>query len=167
MEVWKDCKYYEGLYQVSSEGRVWNIRLQRYIKPFVKDNGYLTVALTNKYGKRAKEYVHRIVALTFIPNPNNYPDVNHIDEVKSNNRVDNLEWISHKDNCNYGNRNKIMAKKKSKKVYQYDLDGNFIKEYDSVTEAAKRTGGYKSNISACCLGKVKSACGFTWKYIKK
>lgn len=167
MEVWKDCKHYEGLYQVSSEGRFWSVRLQKYIKPFVKDNGYLAIGLINKYGKRVKEYVHRIVALTFIPNPNNYPDVNHIDEVKSNNRVDNLEWISHKDNCNYGNRNIAMAKKKSKKVYQYDLNGNFIKEYDSVTEAAKYTGGYKSNISACCLGKVKSACGFTWKYLEK
>ena len=105
--------------------------------------------------------------MSFILYLNYYSDVNHIDEVKSNNRVDNLEWISHKDNCNYGNRNIVMARNKSKKVYQYDLDGNFIKEYNSVTEAAKYTGGYKSTISACCSGKVKSACGFTWKYIKK
>lgn len=105
MEIWKDCKGYEGKYQVSTQGRVWSVKGQRYLKGTVTKKGYVYVHLTAKNGKAVKERLHRLVALTFLDNPDNLPVVNHKDENKLNNSVDNLEWCSHKYNCNYGTRN--------------------------------------------------------------
>ena len=91
-EIWKDCKGYEGLYQVSNLGRVWDIKLQRYLKGSYDKDGYIQVYLTAKNGKVKMERVHRLVALVFLDNPNNYPQVNHKDKNKGSNCVDNLEW---------------------------------------------------------------------------
>lgn len=115
-EVWKDIKGYEGKYQASN---LWRIRSLNYarrkqirvLKPGIeKTRGYLSVTLLNK-GKQKTKPVHRLVALTFIPNPNNLPQVNHKDENKLNNCVDNLEWCNAKYNCNYGNRNIKISQK--------------------------------------------------------
>ena len=93
-EVWKDCKGYEGLYQVSNYGRVWSVKGQRYFTGSVNNRGYYATTLTAKNGKRKTEMIHRLVALAFLNNPNNYPQVNHKDENKLNNCVDNLEWCT-------------------------------------------------------------------------
>jgi hypothetical protein len=99
-EVFKDCKGYEGLYQVSNTGRVWSVRYQNYVKPYILGGNYEYVLLYAKNGKRKKEYIHRLVALVFCLNPNHYPEVSHIDEDCMNNYATNLCWCTHKDNCN-------------------------------------------------------------------
>ena len=100
-EIWKDVLHYEGLYQISNLGRVWSVYKQDFKVPHTKDNGYQFVQLY-KNGKMRNEHLHRLVALTFIPNPNNLPQVNHKDEDKTNNTVGNLEWCDVKYNNNYG-----------------------------------------------------------------
>ena len=97
-EIWKDCKGYEGKYQVSNFGRVWNVNNQKYLKPWISKGGYYLVNLMSKNGKIKHELIHRLVAIAFIDNPCNYPQVNHKDEDKTNNCVDNLEWCSRQQN---------------------------------------------------------------------
>ena len=97
MEIFKTIKEYP-IYQVSNQGRVWNTRTNRFIKPSVKSNGYYQLNLYCQDGRRKKEYLHRLVGITFIDNPNGYPEIDHIDRDKSNNCVDNLRWVSKKIN---------------------------------------------------------------------
>ena len=164
-EVWKDVVGYEGLYQVSSFGKVKRLKngKERILKPQPNGFGYLFVNLyKNKINKHFK--VHRLVAKTFIPNPDNLPQVNHIDEDKTNNHVDNLEWCDAKYNINFGTRNKRFAESKSKKVDQYSLDDKFLKTWPSAKQAQKELGIFHSNICRCCRGNRKSAGNFIWKY---
>lgn len=100
-EIWIDCKGYEGKYQVSNLGRVWSIGSQKYLNGFIDKDGYMCVYLTAKNGKVKMEKIHRLIALVFLDNPNNYPQVNHKDKNKSNNCVDNLEWCTAKYNNTY------------------------------------------------------------------
>lgn len=109
MEIWKDCKGYEGKYQVSNLGRVWSVKGQKYLKGTILPSGYVHVHLTTPNGKRKKERLHRLVAIAFLDNPNNLPQVNHKDENKLNNCVDNLEWCNAKYNANYGTRNQRIG----------------------------------------------------------
>ena len=110
--------------------------------------------------------VHRLVATAFIPNPNNLKTVNHKDEVKTNNEISNLEWMSIKDNLNYGTHNKRMAESLSKQVQMFDKStGELLGTFPSLIEAERVTGIDHSNISSCCLGKLKSAGGYKWRYI--
>ena len=113
-EVWKDIKHYEGLYKISSLGRVWSVHKHDFKVPHIKDNGYMFVQLY-KNGKMRNEHLHRLVSLTFVPNPNNLPQVNHKDENKRNNCVDNLEWCDGKYNNNYGTaqERKVTANRKN------------------------------------------------------
>lgn len=121
-EVWKDVVGYEGLYLISNMGRIISTGKKRlYAKsrkhkrkllhPFYDKLGYARLMLCGEDGSKKRWYVHKLVALAFLENPNNYTDVNHIDEDKTNNCAKNLKWISHRDNCNYGNRNKNIRKK--------------------------------------------------------
>lgn len=160
-EIWKDCKGYEGKYQVSNLGRVWSIGSQKYLKGSYDKDGYRQAYLTAKNGKSKKEFIHRLVALAFIPNPNNLPQVNHIDENKQNNCVDNLEWVSIKDNANHGTRNKRVSKANSIPVYCVELDKTFY----GAREAERELGINHSSISKACRGIQKTTGGYHWCYV--
>ena len=173
-EIWKDIKGYEGLYQVSNLGYIKSLSKTKEIinnnKKYVKTikekelkgnfhQGYRTVGLV-KNGKMKTTYIHRLVAEAFIPNPNNYPMVNHIDEDKSNNYYKNLEWCTCEYNNNYGNKLKNMKKA----IIQYDLEGNFIKRWESISEAERELFIAVSDIVRCCKLYNKSAGGYIWRY---
>lgn len=107
---------------------------------------------------------HRFIAMCFIPNPYNLPEVNHKNEDKSDNRVENLEWCDHKYNMKYGTRNERAVKKTLKPVLQFTKDGKFVAKYYSAKEAQRQTGVCYSTICGCCRGKRKSAGGFIWRF---
>nr|UVX78837.1 MAG: zinc-binding loop region of homing endonuclease [Bacteriophage sp.] len=169
-EIWKDISGYEGKYQVSNFGRIKNSK--GLILKTIKDkDSYLTINLyKNRKIKTFK--IHRLVAEAFISNPNNYPCVNHKDENKENNCIENIEWCNHKYNSNYGTvierrvKNtdwKQIAEKQSKTVLQFKKDGDFVKEWLSTQECG-RNGFDSGAVSSCCNGKRKSHKGFIWKY---
>lgn len=160
-EIWKDIEGYEKLYQVSNLGNVKSLRTNTILKT---GNGeYKKVILCNN-GNRKTIAVHRLVAEAFIPNPNNYPQVNHKDENKHNNCIYNLEWCTKEYNENYGTRNNRIANTLSKKVNQYDLQGNLIKKWFNLREITLNTNYKKITIMYCCRGKLKTAYGYVWKY---
>lgn len=166
-EIWAPVKGYEGLYEVSSFGRVRSLSYRRTGKMRVlnldKNNaGYLIVKL-HKNGKGKIYQVHRLVAYAFIPNWFDEQQVNHRDENKQNNHVTNLEWCSAKYNNNYGTARKRMVEKQSKTVLQLTKTGEIVKEWFSTMEAG-RNGFDNSSISKCCLGKIKSYKGYIWRY---
>ena len=150
-------------YTISDKGEIVNTNTNKELKPYIRKDGYVIISLS-KGGKKYKCYLHRLVAETFIPNPDNLPQVNHKDEDKTNNCVSNLEWITSKDNCNYGTRNERQGLGHSKPIEQYDLEGNFIKEWDSATQVERDLGFNHSNISKCCLGRSKTAYNYKWEY---
>ena len=168
-EIWKDIKGYDGKYQISNYGRVKSLlRYKKILKPILQTKGYFYVSLC----KPNKNFtIHRLVAEEFIPNPENLPCVNHKDENKHNNHVDNLEWCTYEYNNNYGTCRERIRKSllnhpnKSKKVYQYTLDGKFVKEWESTKECG-RNGFDQSNISSCCRGERKTHRGYRWSYTK-
>lgn len=161
---WKPVVGYEGYYEVSNTGLVRRIK-GNILKPKIEKNGYVRYHLSQN-GKAKTILAHRIVALAFIPNPNNYPTVNHKDENKENNQVDNLEWCDMPYQNRYGqgaiNRNKA----KEKPVLQYDKDGNFIKKFDSVKKAATELNLNESSIHYVCKKqrRYKSTGGYIFKY---
>lgn len=177
MEIWKDIKGYEGLYQISNLGNVRS--LDRYEtngrttilykgKIFSKaishsNKGYYIVSLSKK-GKTTKKYIHRLIAEAFIPNPNNYPCINHKNENKLDNRIANLEWCTDSYNINYGTRNTKARISKSRPILQYDLQGNFIKEWFGIKNASENLNIDKSNIGECCRNKRKTAGGYIWRF---
>ncbi len=161
-EIWKDIKGYEGLYQVSNLGKVKNVKLGKIIKVRCNEQNYLKLDLHKNGAKKAYK-VHRLVAEAFIPNPNNYPQINHKDEKKQNNEVTNLEWCTPKYNANYGKRNNKI----SKKVIQLALSGEIVKIWASQIEAAKSINCCPSSISNCCRGKRNTAGGYHWEYAKE
>ena len=147
----KDIKGYEGLYAVTSCGKVWSYQRKKFLVPRVNRYGYLYVNLS-KNGKAKSYVIHRLVAEAYIPNPENLPQVDHIDNDKTHNYVNNLQWITNRDN----NR-----KSKNKPILQYDLDGNFIREWECATDVGKEVQG---NICHCLKGRQKSAYGYIWVY---
>lgn len=175
-EIWKDIKGYEGLYQVSNLGRVRSLDRyvnamygKRFVKGFIRKShiniglGYKTLVLS-KNGINTEVYIHRLVAEAFVPNPNKYNIVNHRDEDKTNNRYDNLEWCTALYNMTYSKVQEKQRKKVSIPVKQYDLEGNFIKEYVSSKEAGDAMNVMPYCISYCCMGKIGSVKGFLWAY---
>ena len=156
----RDIVGYEGLYAVTSCGRVWSYRNERFLKPKCEKNGYLRVQLC-KNGEVKTYSLHRLVAQAYLPNPDNLPQVNHKDENKANNCLQNLEWCDQKYNHNYGTINERISNSLKIPILQYDLDGNFIREWPSATDVGIEV---KSFICRCLKGKVPSAYGFIWKY---
>lgn len=159
-------------YLVHRDGSIyklnWNkTKTMRKVKQCKQTNGYFCFHCNGKL-----TLVHRFVASCFIPNPQNLPEINHKNENKTDNRVENLEWCDGKYNSNYGTRNKRIAKahkghttwNKGKKVYQYNKDGEFVKEWMSLHEIERVLGYNHGYISCCCNGKHKQAYDFVWKY---
>lgn len=170
-EIWKDVKGYEGLYQVSNLGRIWNVKTQRILKPIDTGRGYFRVHLTAKNGKRKQELIHRLAAIAFIPNPFGLPQVNHKDENPANNCIDNLEWCDSKYNVNYGTRKeKCAATLKQtmgyKDVAQIDMNTNeVIAIFPSQCEASRQTKIPQGNIGKVLRKERKMAGGYYWRYV--
>ena len=190
MEIWKDIYFiendilydYRGLYQISSYGNVKSLRLKKQIlKKEVDCRGYERVCLSKKY-KKKKFKVHRLVAYMFIENKDKEKtEINHKDENKLNNNVENLEWCTRKYNMNYGNmkekqRNAKLGKERKKgkdnpkydtgkKVIQYSKDDKLIKVWNSIKQAERNLQIY--HIGECCQGKRSTSGGFIWKYFEE
>lgn len=172
-EIWKDICGYVGLYQVSNLGRVKN-KNGALMKTNPSRDGYVRIQL-RKNGEYKSKYVHRLVALAFLENPYGLPEVNHIDGDKTNNRADNLEWVTRTENhvhavklglkpiCptigKYGAENPCVTP-----VLQYDLNGNFVKEWKCRADAAKHYNGSANSISRCMNGVRKTYKGFIWRH---
>ncbi len=167
-EEWRDIAGYEGKYQVSSLG---NVRAMNYhregrcqvLKPAMDKYGYLKLLLC-KNGKHKNHSVHRLVAEAFITNAEGLEQVNHKDECKTNNCVDNLEWCSCEYNHSYGTRTARQAAAQSKPVQQFSLDGTLVAVWVSTHEAERVTGIYHSAICSCCNGERHTAGGYKWQY---
>lgn len=168
-EIWKDIEDFPN-YQVSNMGRIKSYKQKtcKIMKQNLTSAGYLDFQLRSKNNKSVHFSTHRLVAQTFIPNSENKPQVNHINEDKTDNRVVNLEWMTEKENSNYGTGKERMIKslrngKLNKPVLQYDLEGNFIREWKSMREAG-RNGFDSKCISKCCKMIRKTHKGYIWKY---
>ena len=165
MEQWKNIEGYEGLYQISNCGRVKSFYngKELIMKLGTNEKGYSRVSLWKNHKK--KDYkVHRLVAEAFLDNPDNLTEINHKDEDKSNNNVDNLEWCSHQYNINFGTAIQRRVNKISKTTYQYTLDGKLIREWKSTSEIEQQLGYCRGHIGKCCNGKLKTAYGYVWTY---
>lgn len=200
-EIWKDIINYEGKYEVSNLGRVRSLSYNgtgeiKFLKQSTNKRGYKRVGLC-KDGKTKHYYVHRLVAMTFIPNPNNYKEVNHKDEKPSNNDVKNLEWCDTKYNNNYGTRGKKISKSlkgktfneeyrkklseghkgknkgkdnpNAKPILMYDREGNFIRRFDCISDTNEYFGKKNAykNVSSCLRGERPTAYNHIFKYEDK
>ena len=208
-EIWKDIPYTK-CHQVSNMGRVRNKTTMEIRKLFLSNKGYPCISVyigLNENGneRRKNLLVHRLVAESFIPNPENKPEVDHINTIVTDNRVENLRWVTKKENSNMPLSLKHMGDAKrgenspywgkprteetkarmrhdhiksdkyihganhrySKHVFQYDLDGNYITEYDCMRDASSATGINYNMIAYCCAGRYKRGGQFLWSYEKK
>lgn len=161
IEEWKDINGYEGLYQVSNLGRVKSFKgkSERILKPGLNAKGYLGVNLY-KNSKPKNIRVHRLVARAFIPNQENKPEVNHIDEDKTNNTVSNLEWTTGKENNNHGTR----IERTSKAIKAIDIATGEWNEYPSIRECGRQLNLNQSNIIKQLKGKLRHVGGYVFKY---
>ena len=184
-EIWKDIPCYEGLYKVSNKGNVKTLernvrgrngsictRKEKILKPKKRSDGYLEVNLWIE-GKYKTMKIHRLVCEAFLPNPYNLPEVNHINEDKEDNRLENLEYCDRKYNCNFGTRNeraRISISKAKKGVFNTKhskavkcLETGKI--YPSLSEVHRQFGFSAGHICNCCNGKRNTCCGFHWQYV--
>lgn len=178
MEEWKNIEGYEGLYQVSSEGNVKSLIKNKELKQHLDKCGYYRVVFYNPTERKHKnQIVSRLVAKAFIPNLENKPCVDHINTVRTDNRVENLRWVDWKENSNNElTIQKLYGHKRScKKVFQYTLEGKLIGEFESAKKAAEAVNGTSAGISYCCLGgfysslrqryyECKEYKGYRWSY---
>jgi hypothetical protein len=177
-EIWKDIIGYEGLYEVSTQGRIKSKQNNKVIilKPLIKTDGYCRVALCKQDQKIKWYYIHRLVASAFIPNKLNKLTVNHINEIKDDNKLSNLEWMTHKENINHGTRTaRAVANGGGNApcpVYQYTIIDKktsqyvFIKRWKSMIEAERQGGYLNSKISEVCSGLHKSHANCFWSKTK-
>lgn len=154
-EIYKDIQGYEGLYQISNLGNVKSLHTrgkEKILKPAKNHKGYLTVGLCQQE-KQKTHYIHRLVAMAFIENPNNLPQINHKDINPANNTVENLEWCDCQYNIDYSQSKQVMCTETNK-------------IYPSTHQVERELGFYSSGIRKCCRGKQKTCGGFHWKYVK-
>ena len=164
-EVWRDIQGYEGYYQVSSCGRVKSLyKNGKILSQNINNRGYCFVMLY-KNKKYHHALVHRLVAQEFIPNEGDLPQVNHKDEDKTNNCVDNLEWCTNLYNNLYHNKAVKTGVKEGKPVAQYALNGQLVKTWRSAHEA-ERAGYHARHIGECCSGKIKTHLGYMWRFVE-
>ena len=147
----KDIKGYEGIYGITSCGKVWSYKRQKFLVPIADGRGYLYVNLY-KDGESKICYVHRLVAEVYLPNPNNLPEIDHIDNCKTHNYLNNLQWITHRDNSRKSN---------NKPILQYSLDGEFIREWECASDVGREV---RRGINNCLRGKANTAYGYKWFY---
>ena len=147
----KDVVGYEGLYAVTSCGKVWSYKRQKFLEPQLNENGYWRVCLY-KDRKEKKYMIHRLVAEAYIPNPDNLPEVDHIDNDKNHNYVNNLQWITHRDNSRKSN---------NKPILQYTIEGEFVREWECAADVGKVA---VKSINNCLKGRNKTAYNYIWKY---
>lgn len=182
-EIWKDIHNFNH-YEISSLGRVRNKNTQLILKQYLDKYGYPFVSLSDsaKRGSKnrhKKETIHRLVAVAFIDNPLNKPEVNHIDANKSNYNINNLEWVTKKENSQHAYKKGLykiatheelvkMAhnNKRNKCVAKLDMGDNILEEFQSLTQAALSVNGNGQCVGKCCVGKLKTYKGFKWKYKK-
>lgn len=177
-EIWKDIEGYEGLYQVSNLGRVKSLPKQhgrRYwnnefiLKQNKSNNGYVCVILQKNKIKYRKS-IHRLVASAFIPNFENKPQINHKDGNKLNNCIDNLEWVTASENQIHSRKNGLQVSvsgenhHSSKIINQYDLDGNFIKQWKCIRKVCELFNISPNCMYRCLINKRKEAGGYIWRY---
>jgi hypothetical protein len=179
MEVWKDIEGFEGLYQISNYGRVRSVdryiihkgktstwkqfKKGKIINPVLDDKGYYIVRL--KKDKKYHKKVHRLVAEHFLPRVEGKDYVNHKDGNKLNNHVDNLEWCTFLENIQHAYSMGLNTSNKPRRVQMLDLDGNVIREFYSLHEAAREVGAEPTNIAKVCRGKRKTHMGYRWRYV--
>lgn len=170
-ELWVDINGYDGDYQISNFGRVKSKKgyNEKILTNGIDGRGYSFVVLC-KNGITKMYRIHRLVGIYFIPNPHNYPCINHKDENKINNHISNLEWCTYKYNANYGTKISRIKKslkestKNKKQVVQYDIQGNIVNKYNGIREAGRITNILSSSISSCCKGKLLTVHGYVWRY---
>lgn len=152
----RDIPGFEGLYACTSCGKIWSHRQHRFLRPGGVPDNYYIIFLTDAKGVRKCYYVHRLVALTYVPNPNNLPIVNHKDEHKDHNWASNLEWCTAKYNINYSD----APRKRSKPVYCVELD----KTFESGSQAARELHLHQCNVSSVLRGKLPSTGGYHFRF---
>lgn len=182
-ELWKDIGIYKGIdytgiYEISSKGRFRSldrtiidkrggVRLYegKEMIPFPDSSGYMKVTIC-KNGKVHEARINCLVAIAFIPNPNNLPQVNHIDEDKANNDVNNLEWCTCKDNINHGTHNERVGIGHRKAIVQLNLSGDFVKEWKCIKDVEQENFN-KEAVSMCAYKKRKTSGGYIWMFKNK
>lgn len=159
---WETVQEYDR-YEVNALGEIRHKNRKRILKPRSNPGGYLYVSF-NINGKRRNYAVHRIVASAFIDNPDRLPEVNHKDHNRQNNNVDNLEWVSSSANKSHANKLSTNRHSRGKKISQYTKQGEYIKTFPTITEAAQEIGLTIGAISNCASGRSKTSGGYIWKF---
>lgn len=170
----KPIKGYEEIYRATSLGTIFSVRKGIHLSPVPDEDGYLRVSLSFK-NKKKNYFIHRLIANTFIDNPHNKPQVNHINGIKSDNRPENLEWVTSSENLIHKYRvlkvvSPLLGKKgelsiHSKPVVKLSKEGVFIEKYACQREAVIKNNGNFGHISSCCQGKRKTHLGFVWMFL--
>lgn len=170
-EVWQDIQGYSGIYQVSTLGRIRSLKKGKIklLKPYINNMGYAVLSLYANH-KQKTYHVHKLVADTFLVKVDGRNYIDHINGIKTDNRIDNLRWCTPKENANFElsiiNRKRAMRKARGVSVNQYDLRGNYIATNATLTDAQTITGIAYQNIRACCIGRYKTAGNYIWKFNK-